>query len=236
MSRTDIVWDDQWVLYEDNHLIAVNKPSGLLVQSDDTGDIPLLDLVKDYIKRTEQKPGNVFLGSIHRLDRPVSGVVLFAKSSKALTRMNKLFQDKTIRKTYYALVEHKPKKLNSVLTHWLTKDTEKNLARAHESEVKNSKKATLEYFYLGTGNHLYLLKVLPHTGRPHQIRVQLAKMGCTIAGDLKYGSTRNYNHMIYLHAGMVEFEHPVQKTKIKISCLPPNLGNWQFFQDFIKNN
>lgn len=230
------VWNDNWVLYEDNHLIAVNKPAGILVQGDDTGDEPLLEMARMYIKRNENKPGNVFLGSIHRLDRPVSGVVLFAKSSKALTRMNKLFQDKKITKTYFALVENKPKKLNARLTNWLTKDTDKNLARAHDFEVKNSKQAILEYFYLGTANHLYLLKVVPHTGRPHQIRVQLAKMGCPIAGDLKYGSNRSYGKMIYLHAGKVEFMHPVKNEPVCILCPTGLEGHWHFFQEFIKNS
>ena len=232
----NLEWNDDWVIFEDNHLIAVNKPAGILVQSDPTDDMPLETMVKAYIKRTEKKPGAVFLGVIHRIDRPVSGLVMFAKSSKALVRMNKMFQDKEIHKTYFALVENKPKKLNSKLTHWLTKDTSKNLARAHDKQVKESKEATLEYFYLGTANHLYLLKVQPHTGRSHQIRVQLAKMGCSIAGDLKYGSQKNYKQMIYLHAGKVEFIHPVKKEKTIIICPPAAEGHWHFFDELIRNS
>jgi 23S rRNA pseudouridine1911/1915/1917 synthase len=231
-----IEWSNDWVLYNDNHLIAVNKPAGLLVQGDDTGDIALLDMVKAYIKRKEKKPGNVFIGTIHRLDRPVSGVVLFAKTSKALTRMSEMFKEKQIRKTYFALVENRPKKLNSTLEHWLTKDTDKNLAHAHDKEVKNSKNAVLEYFYIGTANHLYLLRVNPLTGRPHQIRVQLAKIGCSIAGDLKYGAKSSHGHKIFLHSGKVNFVNPVKKEAMEITCLPPNEGNWQFFQELITNN
>jgi 23S rRNA pseudouridine1911/1915/1917 synthase len=232
----NIKWHNDWVLYDDNHLIAINKPAGLLVQGDDTGDICLLDMTKAYLKKKEKKPGNVFLGTIHRLDRPVSGVVLFAKTSKALARMNEMFKDKKIRKTYYALVENKPKELNSTLEHWLTKDTERNLAHAHDREVKEGKHAILEYFYIGTANHLYLLRVNPLTGRPHQIRVQVAKMGCPIAGDLKYGAKSSHGHQIYLHSGRVNFVHPVKKEPMEVKCLPPSVGNWQFFQELINNN
>lgn len=219
------------IIYEDNHLIAVCKPAGVLVQGDDTGDTSLLDMVKAYIKRKYQKPGDVFLGTIHRIDRPVSGLVIFARTSKALTRMNELFRDKHIRKTYFALVEKKPKKLADTLVHYLTKDTERNLARAHDKEVKDSKKAILEYQYINTANHKFLLRVSPVTGRPHQIRVQLAKMGCPISGDLKYGASRGRDTFIYLHSFSLQFEHPVKKETITLHCPVPNEMNWNFFRD-----
>lgn len=219
------------IIYEDNHLIAVCKPSGTLVQGDSTGDVPLSDLVKQYIKKEYNKPGEVFLGTIHRLDRPVSGLVVFAKTSKALTRMNALFRDKEIKKTYYALVEKKPKKLADRLVHYLTKDSSRNIARAHLKEVKNSKRAVLEYQYINTANHKFLLKVSPETGRPHQIRVQLAKMGCPISGDLKYGSGRGRDTLIYLHAFSLEFIHPVKKEKIILHCPLPDEMNWNFFRE-----
>ncbi len=228
-------WRDLEILFEDNHLIAVRKPSGMLVQEDNTGDIPLIDLVSEYIRHQTKKTGNVFLGNIHRLDRPVSGLVIFAKSSKALVRMNKMFQAREVEKTYFALVDHKPKMLNSQLVHWLTKDNTKNLARAHQREVKESKKAVLDYYYIGTANHVYLIKVIPTTGRPHQIRVQLSAIGCPIAGDLKYGSSKNYGQMIYLHAGQLSFIHPVTKAAIEINCLPEEKGNWKFFTEMIQN-
>jgi len=221
------------VVYEDNHLIAVCKPSGILVQGDDTGDVPLSELVKAYLKKKYSKPGDVFLGVIHRLDRPVSGLVLLAKTSKALSRMNKQFADKSIEKTYLALVRNRPEKLSAHLVHYLTKDKEKNKAVAHLKEVKNSKKAELDYHYLGLGNHYHLLKVNPLTGRPHQIRVQLAKIGCAIAGDLKYGSeVKSRSNRIYLHAGRLDFEHPVKKEKITLRCPLPEDSNWNFFTSF----
>lgn len=224
---------DEDIIYEDNHLIAVCKPAGMLVQGDETGDAPLSDLVKDYLKKKYNKPGDVFLGVIHRIDRPVSGLVLMAKTSKALTRMNLQFAEKHIRKTYLALVRNRPPELSAILIHYLTKDTSKNLAIAHNKEVKGSKKAELEYHYLGVGNHYFLLKVNPVTGRPHQIRVQLSKMGFPIAGDLKYGSdVKAKGNRIYLHAARLDFEHPVKKEKITLRCPLPNEGNWTFFKTF----
>jgi len=227
--------EDRHIVYEDNHLIAVFKPSGVLVQSDRTGDPALNDSVKAYIKKKYKKPGDVYLGTIHRLDRPVSGLVIFAKTSKALSRMNALFRDKEIRKTYFALCDRKPKKLAQTLVHWLTKDNYKNIARAHDKEVKQSKKAELEYQYISTANHKHLLRVQPKTGRPHQIRVQLAKMGCPIHGDLKYGSERGRDTFIYLHAYSLEFIHPVKKEKLTLHCPFPDDVNWNFFVDSIGN-
>lgn len=224
---------DRDIIYEDNHLIAVFKPSGVLVQADRTGDQALNEAVKMYIKKKYNKPGDVYLGTIHRLDRPVSGLVVFAKTSKALSRMNALFRDKEIQKTYYALTDRKPKKLAQHLTHWLTKDNYKNIARAHDKEVKNSKKAELDYQYIATANHKNLIRVQPITGRPHQIRVQLAKMGCPIHGDLKYGSERGRDTFIYLHAYSLEFIHPVKKEKLTLHCPLPDDVNWQFFIDSV---
>jgi 23S rRNA pseudouridine1911/1915/1917 synthase len=220
------------VLYEDNHLIAVNKPAGMLVQGDETGDDALNDVVAGYLKRKYNKPGDAFIGTIHRLDRPVSGLVIFAKTSKALTRMNELFRDKKISKTYLALVDQKPNDLYGKLVHYLVKDTKKNMARAHINEVKGSKRAELSYSYIGTANHKFLLMVNPVTGRPHQIRVQLAKLGLPIVGDLKYGSAKGRGKMIYLHAKSLDFLHPVKKERIILHCPLPNEMNWKFFESF----
>ncbi|MCB0733888.1 MAG: RluA family pseudouridine synthase [Flavobacteriales bacterium] len=220
------------ILYEDNHLIAVHKPAGMLVQSDETGDRALNDYVAGYIKRKYNKPGDAFVGTIHRLDRPVSGLVLFAKTSKALSRMNELFRDKKIQKTYLALVDSRPEKLSDTLVHYLTKDTQKNSARAFLKPGKDTKRAELSYDYIGTANHKYLIRVKPVTGRPHQIRVQLAKIGLPIVGDLKYGSPRGRGNFIYLHAKSLEFIHPVKKEKILLRCPLPDDVNWRFFESF----
>ncbi|MCB9246544.1 MAG: RluA family pseudouridine synthase [Flavobacteriales bacterium] len=229
--RKDTI-DRNRILFEDNHLIAVNKEAGELVQGDHTGDVPLIDKVKEYIRRTYDKPGEAYLGMIHRLDRPVSGIVLFAKSSKALSRMNELFRIDEVEKTYWALVERKPKELSAELTNWLSKDNEKNRVKAYDKESKGSKKAVLSYAYLGTANHKFLLEVKPKTGRPHQIRVQLAKIGLPISGDLKYGSERGRGHMIYLHAKELSFVHPVRKERITLRCPLPDETNWRFFREF----
>ncbi|MFT4521233.1 MAG: 23S rRNA pseudouridine1911/1915/1917 synthase [Bacteroidia bacterium] len=220
------------VIFEDNHLIAVNKPAGMLVQGDDTGDKALGDYVKEYIKKRYKKPGDVFLGTIHRIDRPVSGLVIFARTSKALARMNELFREKLISKTYLALIENKPGRLSQNLVHYLTKDTDKNVAKAHDHEVKNSKKAELSYDYIGTANHKFLIRVMPSTGRPHQIRVQLSKIGYPIVGDLKYGSKIGKGNFIYLHAKSLSFIHPVKKERIVLHCPLPDEMNWQFFTSF----
>ncbi|MBI1305928.1 MAG: RNA pseudouridine synthase [Bacteroidetes bacterium] len=228
---------DHWriedaVLFEDNHLIAINKPSGMLVQSDESGDTALNEIVGEYLRKKYNKPGDAFVGTIHRLDRPVSGLVLFAKTSKALVRMNELFRDKKITKKYLALVDHKPDQLYGKLIHFLTKDSQKNEARAHLKEVKGSKRAELSYHYIGTANHKFLLEVLPVTGRPHQIRVQLSKIGLPIVGDVKYGSKSGRGNMIYLHAKSLEFLHPVKKEKIILRCPLPDEMNWKFFESF----
>lgn len=220
------------IIYEDNHLIAVNKPAGILVQGDVTGDPCLSDYIKAYIRKKYNKPGEAYLGTIHRLDRPVSGVVIFAKTSKALTRMNKMMQDHSIKKTYYALLQKKPRKLSEDLTHWLVKMEDKNVSRAHDKEVKRSKKCMLTYNYLGTANHKFLIQVNLKTGRSHQIRVQMAKIGFPISGDLKYGSRKGKGSFIYLHSKSLEFIHPVKKEKLLLQCPLPDEENWNFFSDF----
>ncbi len=220
------------ILFEDNHLIAVNKPGGILVQGDQTGDRTLSDYVKSYIKKKYNKPGDVYLGTIHRIDRPVSGLVIFAKTSKALTRMNKLFEERQIKKTYFALLQKKPRSLSEDLTHWLVKMEDKNITRAFDKEVKRSKKCELTYNYIGTSNHKFLIQVSPKTGRSHQIRTQLAKIGFPISGDLKYGSRKGKGNYIYLHSKSLEFVHPVKKEKVILQCPLPDEDNWNFFKQF----
>ncbi|MFC2186965.1 RluA family pseudouridine synthase [Fulvivirgaceae bacterium LMO-SS25] len=210
------------ILFEDNHLLAVNKPAGLLVQGDDTGDRTLLDLAKDYIKEKYNKPGNVYIGLPHRLDRPVSGVVLLAKTSKALERLNKIFKTREVEKIYWALVEKRPNEVEGRLTHYLVKNAKLNITRAYSSERSESKYADLSYSLLKEAGGKFLLEVKPVTGRPHQIRVQLASMGCSIVGDLKYGSPKpNRDASICLHARSLKLVHPVTKEEISIVANPP---------------
>jgi 23S rRNA pseudouridine1911/1915/1917 synthase len=218
------------VLYEDNHIIAVNKRPGDIVQGDKTGDAPLSDFVKQYIKVTANKPGDVFLGTVHRIDRPVSGIVLFAKTSKALARLNEMFQQKEIKKTYWAVVKNKPPQNAGKLEHFLIKDEAKNKSKAHINQVKNSLPSVLEYKIISSSEKYFLLEVNPHTGRHHQIRAQLSAMGCPIKGDLKYGADRsNHNASIHLHARSISFLHPVKKEIINIEALPPDENLWNTF-------
>ncbi len=221
------------ILFEDNHLIIVNKRAGDIVQGDKTGDIPLSDLIKDYIKRRDNKPGNVFLGVVHRLDRPVSGVCLFAKTSKALSRMNAMFaKHEEVRKTYWTITGNQPSQAEGTLVHWLTRDEKRNMARAYEREVPNSKRAELDYRTLGRSDRYWLLEVDLHTGRHHQIRCQLAKMGCPIKGDLKYGAPRsNPDGSISLHARRLAFTHPVTKQEIVVEAPVPDDKLWQVIID-----
>ena len=215
------------VLYEDNHLIAVKKEPGSIVQSDKTGDETLAEEVKAYIKRKYKKPGDVFLGIVHRLDRPVGGVIVFARTSKALTRMNELFREKKISKTYWAIVEEKPPREDAQLVNWLKKNQEKNRSRAYDIEVKDSKKAELTYRLMGRSKHYYYIEVHPKTGRHHQIRVQLAHLGCKIKGDVKYGAKRtNKDGSIHLFARSLSFIHPVKKEKLIIRSNPPMDPLW----------
>jgi 23S rRNA pseudouridine1911/1915/1917 synthase len=223
------------ILYEDNHIIAVNKPAGVLVQGDKTGDQTLADLVKDYIKVTKDKPGDVYLGIVHRLDRPVSGVVLFAKTSKALIRLNKMFAERETKKIYWAVVTKRPQEESGKLVHWLRKDEEKNRSKAFANEAKHTKYAELNYKMLRGSDRYTLLEVYPKTGRHHQIRVQLSKMGCAIKGDLKYGAPRNNEDAsIHLHARRLEFEHPVKKELVSITAKVPNENLWQEFAKMMK--
>ena len=216
------------VLYEDNHIIVVNKRAGDIVQGDKTGDKPLSDVVKDFLKYKYNKPGNVYLGVVHRLDRPTTGIVLFAKTSKALPRLNKLFAEKKTNKTYWALVKNKPSKPEDRLIHWLKKNPKNNKSTAFDKEVEGSKKAILNYRILKSLDNYYLLEIDLETGRHHQIRCQLAKIGCPIKGDLKYGFPRsNKDASISLHARRLEFTHPVKKEKLNIVAPLPNDIIWQ---------
>lgn len=220
------------VIFEDNHLIAVNKPAGWLVQGDETGDTPLSEFVKDYIKRRYNKPGAVFLGTVHRIDRPVSGAVIFARTSKSLERMNKLFEERQVKKTYLAVVESRPAELEDVLLHYISKDQEKNIVHvSNKQNNKHYKLAKLEYRLLGGLGDQFLLEVKPHTGRHHQIRAQLGKIGCPIRGDVKYGAKKlNEDARIHLHSAALEFIHPVQNTAVCIKAPIPNEQIWRLFR------
>ena len=219
------------VLFEDNHIIVINKESGEIVQGDKTGDAPLSDIVKAYLKEKYNKPGNVFLGVVHRLDRPVSGVVLFAKTSKALPRLNKLFAEhEKVKKTYWAIVANKPPQVSGTLTHWLTRNEKTNTAKAYDREVPHSKKAVLDYQLIDASERYFLLEIQLHTGRHHQIRCQLAKIGCPIKGDLKYGAPRsNPDGSISLHARKLELEHPVTHELLSITAPVPQNALWRAF-------
>lgn len=210
------------VLYEDNHVIIVNKRPGDIVQGDKTGDIPLSEVVKEYIKDKYNKPGNVYLGVVHRLDRPTSGIVLFAKTSKALPRLNKIFKEKEAKKTYWAIVKNTPPKQQDSLVHFLKRNTKQNKSVAHIKEVPESKKAILHYAVLKKLDNYYLLEIDLETGRHHQIRSQLSAIGSPIKGDLKYGFDRsNKDASIHLHARKLSFVHPVSKEKIEVLAPPP---------------
>lgn len=217
------------VVYEDNHIIIVSKRSGEIVQGDKTGDLPLSETVKQYIKEKYQKPGNVFLGVVHRLDRPVWGLVVFAKTSKALTRLNKMFRDGEVHKTYWAITKEAPPAEEGVLTDWLVRNERQNKSYAHSQETPNAKKAVLKYKVIAHSDHYHLLEVQLMTGRHHQIRCQLANMGCPIKGDLKYGAKRcNPDGSISLLARSVAFVHPVSKENIVVEApLPPQDRLWE---------
>lgn len=218
------------ILFEDNHIIAVNKTGSEIVQGDKTGDTPLSETVKQYIKIKCNKPGDVFLGVTHRLDRPVSGVVLFARTSKALTRLNKMFSEGQIKKTYWAIVKNKPEKDEAELTHYIVRNEKQNKSYAYDREVPNSKKAVLSYKIIGNSDNYHLLEINLKTGRHHQIRCQLSKIGSPIKGDLKYGFDRsNPDGGISLHARQVNFIHPVSKESIEIIAPLPADKLWQYF-------
>ena len=219
------------VVYEDNHIVVVNKTSSEIVQGDKTGDTPLSEMVKQYLKEKYNKPGNVFIGVTHRLDRPVSGLVVFAKTSKALPRLNEMFRNGEVKKTYWAIVKECPKETEGELVHYLVRNEKQNKSYAYDKEVKNSKKAVLHYKLIGHSQNYYLLEVDLKTGRLHQIRCQLAKMGCPIKGDLKYGSPRsNPDGSICLHARTVQFVHPVSKEMIRLTAPVPEGNLWNGFE------
>lgn len=216
------------VVYEDNHIIIVSKRSGEIVQGDKTGDRTLADDVKAYIKEKYAKPGNVFLGVTHRLDRPVWGLVVFAKTSKSLSRLNDMFRNGKVHKTYWAICQNTPEQPEATLTHWLTRNEKQNKSYAYDKEVPSSKKAVLHYKVIGHSERYTLVEIELMTGRHHQIRCQLAKIGCPIKGDLKYGAKRsNPDGSISLLARMVEFVHPVSKEKIHAESDVPDDKLWR---------
>ena len=223
------------ILYEDNHIIAVNKSTSEIVQGDKTGDQPLSESIKLYLKEKYNKPGEVFLGVTHRLDRPVSGVVLFAKTSKALTRLNEMFRNQEVKKTYWAIVKEKPAIPEGRLEHYLIRNEKQNKSVAFDTERSDAKKAALTYRLIAHSDTYYLLEVQLETGRHHQIRCQLAKMGCPIKGDLKYGFPRsNPNGGISLHARSVEFIHPVSKEKIHLTApVPTDDKLWKTMENLL---
>lgn len=220
------------VLYEDNHLIAVYKKPSDLSQSDKTGDIALDSEVKKYIAEKYNKPGEVFLGVVHRLDRPVGGVMLFARTSKALDRMNEIFRTREVRKTYLAIVNNRPPEDEDVLTHFLKKNEKQNKTYVYDNEVKGSKEATLSYKLAARSERFFLLEIELHSGRHHQIRAQLSKIGCPVKGDLKYGYPRsNDDASISLFARRLEFIHPVKKEKVSITAHFPDGDVWKLFRN-----
>ncbi len=226
---------DRDILFEDNHLIAVNKRAGDIVQIDDTGDEPLDEQVKKYIAQKYNKPNGAFLGVVHRLDRPVSGVILFAKTSKALDRVNRMFKERQMKKTYWAVVRKRPAVPEGNLVHWLVKNPQKNVTKAFDHEVNGSLRAELNYKVIGELDGYYLIEVDPVTGRPHQIRVQLSTLGCPIVGDNKYGYPRgSLKKSICLHARRLQFIHPVKQEPVNIFAPLPKDGFWERFEIFAK--
>ena len=226
-KKTHSTVDNLQVLFEDNHLIIINKRPGDIVQGDKTGDQPLSDTVKAYLKIKYNKPGNVYLGVVHRLDRPTSGIVVFAKTSKALPRLNKMFAEKDAKKTYWAIVKNIPKEPEKRLVHWMKRNTKQNKSYANIKEVPNSKKAMLTYRTVKKLNHYFLLQIDLETGRHHQIRSQLSAIGSPIKGDLKYGFNRsNDDGSIHLHARKLRLTHPVKKEPLEIIAPPPNDPIW----------
>ena len=220
------------VLYEDNHSLVINKKASEISQGDRTGDETLPDKIKAYLKEKYNKPGNVFCGVVHRLDRPTSGALVFARTGKALERLNKQFQEKTTSKCYWAIVEHLPEKMSDRLVHYLKKNEKQNKSYASESETPGSKKAALSYRVIKKSDKYTLLEIELETGRHHQIRAQLAKIGCYIKGDVKYGAKRsNPDGSICLHARRLEFDHPTSKERISITAPVPADALWQWFQN-----
>lgn len=220
------------VVYEDNHIIIVNKTASEIVQGDKTGDVPLSETVKQYLKEKYHKPGNVFIGVTHRLDRPVSGLVVFAKTSKALSRLNEMFKNSEVKKTYWAIVKQTPAETEGELVNYLVRNEKQNKSYAYDTEKPGSKKAILHYRLIARSDNYCLLEVDLKTGRHHQIRCQLAKMGCPIKGDLKYGFPRsNPDGSICLHARRVRFVHPVSKEQIDVVAPVPSDNLWRSFEE-----
>jgi 23S rRNA pseudouridine1911/1915/1917 synthase len=223
------------ILHEDNHLIVINKRVGDITQGDKTGDTPLPDIIRSYLKEKYNKPGEVFLGVVHRLDRPTSGLVVFAKTSKALSRMNELFSSRETQKTYWAVVKNAPPKAEDTLVHFLKRNTKNNTSKAHLKEVPESKKASLSYKVIAQLEHYFLLEIVLHTGRHHQIRAQLQAIGCPIKGDLKYGFDRsNPDGGIHLHARSLSFIHPVSKENLTLVAPVPNETLWSVIETKMK--
>jgi len=221
--------DNLQVLHEDNHIIVINKRVGDIVQGDKTGDEPLSDVVKAYLKEKYNKPGEVFLGVVHRLDRPTTGIVVFAKTSKALTRLNETFKNRETQKTYWAVVKNQPPKEIDTLIHFLKRNPKNNTSKAHSKEVPESKKASLTYKIIKKLDNYFVLEIDLHTGRHHQIRAQLQAIGCSIKGDLKYGFDRsNPDGGIHLHARKLVLTHPVSKEILILTAIPPNDVIWNF--------
>lgn len=224
--------DNLEVLYEDNHLLIVNKKSGDIVQVDKTGDKPLREIVKEYIKEKYNKPGNVFLGVVHRLDRPTSGIIIFARTSKALERLNKMFRERDVSKTYWAVIKKNPKNTKDTLIHFLKKNPKNNKSTVFKKEAEGSKKAILHYTTIKNLENYSLLEINLETGRHHQIRAQLSFIGSPIKGDLKYGASRsNKDGSIHLHARKINFTHPVSKKIITIIAPVPNEVIWNACMD-----
>lgn len=223
------------VLHEDNHVIVVNKRASDIVQGDKTGDVTMPDQIKEFLRVKYNKPGNIFCGVVHRLDRPTSGAVIFAKTSKALSRLNEQFREKDTKKVYWAVVETAPREKSGSLVNFLLKNEKQNKAYVHQKEVPGSKKASLDYRLIAQSDKYYLLEVELHTGRHHQIRAQLAHMGCIIKGDLKYGAKRsNPDGSIHLHARYLEFIHPTTKEMIRITAPVPDESLWKWFESNVK--
>jgi 23S rRNA pseudouridine1911/1915/1917 synthase len=227
MSKIVSIKNNLQILHEDNHIIVINKRVGDIVQGDKTGDKPLSDVVKEYIKEKYNKPGDVYLGVIHRLDRPTTGVVVFAKTSKALTRLNESFKNRETQKTYWAVVKNCPPKEKDTLVHFLKRNPKNNTSKAHTKEVPESKKASLDYTIIKKLDNYFVLEINLHTGRHHQIRAQLSAIGCPIKGDLKYGFDRsNSDGGIHLHARKLVFNHPVTKETLLVEAQVPKDVLW----------